>query len=171
MYRPCMHCDGKKYDPEYCPTICTYGEDKKRLDELEAAAHDNKPFVINMQHLSHETQEYICEKMADNDNLGWTSETTAVSVFHNKTNDGFVILVNEDKLKNTLNPDVLADLAVCANLAIDMGYTTVELNPEARRLYYIPWYDYNVPTETTPAYTIEYCYCGGQVMYIKNLRN
>lgn len=171
MYRPCMHCDRKKYDPDYCPEICTYGEDMKRLKELEAESHCNKPFVINLQHISHETQEYLRENMAGNDNLGWTSETTAISAFHNKTPNGFVILVNEDKLKNSLNPDIPADLAVCANLAIDMDCTTFELNPDARRLTYIPWYDYNVPTATTPAYTIEYCYCGGQVMYIKNLRN
>lgn len=35
MYRPCLHCEGKKYDKNYCPEICTYGEDRKRLEELE----------------------------------------------------------------------------------------------------------------------------------------
>lgn len=38
MYRPCFHCQGKAYDPDYCPEICTYGEDRKRLKELEEAA-------------------------------------------------------------------------------------------------------------------------------------
>ena len=35
MYRPCLHCEGKRYNESYCPEICTYGEDKKRLKELE----------------------------------------------------------------------------------------------------------------------------------------
>ena len=35
MYRPCMHCEGKKYDENYCPQICQYGEARKRLNELE----------------------------------------------------------------------------------------------------------------------------------------
>lgn len=37
MYRPCFHCEGKKYDKDYCPEICTYGEAMKRLKELEDA--------------------------------------------------------------------------------------------------------------------------------------
>lgn len=35
MYRPCLHCEGKRYDESVCPEICTYGEAKKRLKELE----------------------------------------------------------------------------------------------------------------------------------------
>lgn len=35
MYRPCLHCEGKRYDENICPEICTYGEAKKRLKELE----------------------------------------------------------------------------------------------------------------------------------------
>ncbi len=35
MYRPCLHCEGGKYDESYCPEICTYGEARKRLKELE----------------------------------------------------------------------------------------------------------------------------------------
>ena len=35
MYRPCLHCEGKKYDESYCPQICQYGETRKRLEELE----------------------------------------------------------------------------------------------------------------------------------------
>ena len=38
MYRPCLHCEGKTYDPDYCPEICQYGEDRRRLKELEEAA-------------------------------------------------------------------------------------------------------------------------------------
>lgn len=37
MYRPCMHCVNGGYDKDYCPSICTYGEDRKRLKELENA--------------------------------------------------------------------------------------------------------------------------------------
>ena len=37
MYRPCSHCEGKQYDEDYCPEICTYGECRKRLKELEEA--------------------------------------------------------------------------------------------------------------------------------------
>lgn len=37
MYRPCLHCEGKKYDKDYCPEICTYGETIKRLKEIEDA--------------------------------------------------------------------------------------------------------------------------------------
>lgn len=37
MYRPCLHCEGKKYDKDYCPEICTYGEARKRLEEIEDA--------------------------------------------------------------------------------------------------------------------------------------
>lgn len=49
MYRPCLHCEGKKYDENYCPGICTYGEDKKRLKEwegkLEKIENSNSDFT------------------------------------------------------------------------------------------------------------------------------
>ena len=34
MYRPCLHC-GVRYDENECAQICTYGEERKRLRELE----------------------------------------------------------------------------------------------------------------------------------------
>lgn len=34
MYRPCLHCGGH-YDENECAQICTYGEERKRLRELE----------------------------------------------------------------------------------------------------------------------------------------
>lgn len=43
MYRPCLHCESKKYDEDYCPEICTYGEARKRLKELEDAAAVSAP--------------------------------------------------------------------------------------------------------------------------------
>lgn len=45
MYRPCLHCEGKKYDESYCPKICTYGEARKRLKELEKGVHGKWEYV------------------------------------------------------------------------------------------------------------------------------
>lgn len=35
MYRPCWHCEGKKYNPLECPDICQWGWDRRRLKEFE----------------------------------------------------------------------------------------------------------------------------------------
>lgn len=35
MYRPCMHCEGKKYDPDYCPDICDYGCERQQSQKYE----------------------------------------------------------------------------------------------------------------------------------------
>ena len=43
MYRPCLHCEGKKYDKDYCPTICTYGEARK---QLEASEHRHDDLIV-----------------------------------------------------------------------------------------------------------------------------
>lgn len=45
MYRPCLHCEGKRYDENYCPEICAYGEARKRLKELEEQEKHGKWIV------------------------------------------------------------------------------------------------------------------------------
>ena len=48
MYRPCLHCEGKKYDKDYCPQICQYGVDRKRLEELDKKIDQGK--LVEQKH-------------------------------------------------------------------------------------------------------------------------
>lgn len=54
MYRPCAHCGSEKgYDPEYCPSICEYGEMLKEQTEHEKAVKEWRAveFPVNMSDL------------------------------------------------------------------------------------------------------------------------
>lgn len=53
MYRPCLHCEGKQYDENYCPEICTYGEDKKRLKELEEEVKSRELSVATPENVAY----------------------------------------------------------------------------------------------------------------------
>lgn len=63
MYRPCVHCGNGGYDKDYCPDICTYGEDRKRLKELEDAA-----LTIDPASLRPKGEWIVC---GDGDNVPW----------------------------------------------------------------------------------------------------
>ena len=48
MYRPCLNCEGKRYDKDYCPQICQYGADRKRLEDLEQKIDQGK--LVEQKH-------------------------------------------------------------------------------------------------------------------------
>lgn len=129
----------------------------------------NAEFAINLSHISHETQNYLQSNLDAKPNHQWESMTSAIHLYPNDTNDGYIIEVNASCFHKRLGSDIPSDLASCMHLSLDFGHTIFELNATARRFQYLPWYDYNTPTETTPAHSVEYCYCGNKLMYCRNL--
>ena len=79
MYRPCLHCEGKKYDEDYCPEICQYGEDRKRLKELENAVKHGRWIVkkVNGTDAVFACSECSREVEARNDYFGKPTEHIA----------------------------------------------------------------------------------------------
>lgn len=69
MYRPCLHCDGKKYDEEYCPQICTYGGLKSENLNLTAENDALKTDRDNLTRTLEEANEELSALKAENARL------------------------------------------------------------------------------------------------------
>lgn len=134
-----------------------------------------REFNINIRHIRHKDRLWLADRVNEdqsNSKINVSLMPTQFAAFTNgESFPSYLIKFDKTKLTTEKYPpeDIPHTIIAACYLAMDMGYSEFYVTGHGAVFPYLPYYDYNVPTETTPAHTIEYCMQGGNYLYIKNI--